>query len=356
MIQVLKYFIFINLFFVQVSLFSQKVDKVIKMVNKRYAELNHCSVFFEQISYNINQKNADSVFGKMRIDRNKPPYSIVTYNNLIYLKDKNYWQINQKQIFKLHIDYKNWLKLTFGNYLPQLNEKIYFQYNQHRLTINSAYEYKITLKNKGFGDSIDFFINKKLLRYDSVIFYDVDTALGGITKYLFDEKTNDRTISKDMAITEFRNLSFKYDNNLNPEIKKNGVQEEINGLIKPLYYFNYRSKKNTVYNFVDSGDVIIDFWHLQCAPCILSIPELEKISEAHKFKVLSVNILNDSTDICYFCTKRPGNFPIAKYPVFNWVNLDKSITPQYWIIKNGILKKIIFGYSGHLELDIAKME
>jgi len=105
--------------------------------------------------------------------------------------------------------------------------------------------------------------------------------------------------------------------------------------------------------------IILDFFYTTCAPCIAAIPELNKVSEQYKGKgvsVIGVNPFNTDWD-------HLPNFISDQALVYQVLKTDKQVVynygvtgyPRLFVIKNGIIVKIYYGFAKGMDAELVKL-
>jgi len=111
-------------------------------------------------------------------------------------------------------------------------------------------------------------------------------------------------------------------------------------------------------NYKDSI-VVLDFFYTTCVPCIAAIPELNNVYNNYKGKgvmVIGVNPFDtDWENIPNFINDRTVNYPIVK--TVKQTVYDYGVTgyPRLFVIKNGIIVKIYYGFAKGLDKELIKL-
>lgn len=99
--------------------------------------------------------------------------------------------------------------------------------------------------------------------------------------------------------------------------------------------------------------VLIDFWATWCAPCVKSMPQLERLSRAYKDKglvVLGVSIDEEPSKVAPFVAKRNLTYPILldnpKSP--SWANFRVRSVPMLFLVSRD--GQIIRQWSGEAKM------
>lgn len=118
---------------------------------------------------------------------------------------------------------------------------------------------------------------------------------------------------------------------------------------------------NTAYNVSSFKDsiVIVDFFYTTCAPCIAAIPEINNVylHNRHRgVRVFGIDAFEtDWGNLDQFVRDRSVAYPILKTdksPVYAY-----GVTgyPRLFVIKNGIIVKIYYGFTRGLEQELQKL-
>ncbi len=105
--------------------------------------------------------------------------------------------------------------------------------------------------------------------------------------------------------------------------------------------------------------VLLDFWHLACAPCLKSIPELAALQHDYFYRGLQVIGLNSTdtsaqkiAEIKKFIPVLRMNYPVILVGKETEQIFQVTVWPTVYLIENG---KIIHAASGYTERDIKKL-
>lgn len=105
--------------------------------------------------------------------------------------------------------------------------------------------------------------------------------------------------------------------------------------------------------------LILDFFYTTCAPCIAAIPELNKVSEQFKGKgvsVIGVNPFNTDWDhLPNFISDHSLNYQVLKTEKQVVYNYGVTGYPRLFVIKNGIIVKIYYGFAKGMDAELAKL-
>lgn len=105
--------------------------------------------------------------------------------------------------------------------------------------------------------------------------------------------------------------------------------------------------------------IILDFFYTTCAPCVASIPELNKIHEEFKGRgvvLFGINPFDTDWDhLPNFINDYSVHYPIVK--TGKQVVYDYGVTgyPRMYIIKNGIIVKIYYGFAKGMDAELSKL-
>ena len=101
---------------------------------------------------------------------------------------------------------------------------------------------------------------------------------------------------------------------------------------------------------------LLDFWEVWCAPCILSLPKIEKISKQYSDNLQVIGIVTDDTlNARKFINQKGITFTnlIGNKSLLTKYEIDSY--PRYFIVdKNGNILKEYYGFSSQIEKDILK--
>lgn len=134
---------------------------------------------------------------------------------------------------------------------------------------------------------------------------------------------------------------------------KTGLQP-YKGNITNLYlnFIDLNNKRHTLKNH--KGEVLlINFWATWCPPCVKELPSLNRLQEKinnKNFKILAVNIGEETKTVKKFLSEMDIKFPVLTDPLAESVEPWKLIAfPSSFVIdKNGIIR---YGLFGGLEWD-----
>ena len=116
----------------------------------------------------------------------------------------------------------------------------------------------------------------------------------------------------------------------------------------PLQAEVFDIKKFDLINF--KGQVVyLDFWASWCKPCQVSFPWMNKIKDQYKdknFKVVTINLDEDTAAMNVFLTKIEANFDIYHDPsgIFAEKFKLEGMPKSYLIDKSGTLVKKHIGF------------
>ena len=95
--------------------------------------------------------------------------------------------------------------------------------------------------------------------------------------------------------------------------------------------------------------VYLDFWASWCAPCLTSLPQLEKLRRefpADDFQIIAVNIDKDPAKARAFLAKRPVGYPSASDPKGEWPGRFgiPTMPTSYLIDREGVVRHVHAGF------------
>jgi len=122
----------------------------------------------------------------------------------------------------------------------------------------------------------------------------------------------------------------------------------------------YKSQKAPEFTVVDlqgkklaladyKGNVVLlEFWATWCGPCLISMPEVEKIEAEYrgkKFKVLSLSLDTNAEDVLGFLSRHPLPYRVALATDEIQYRYGVRGIPAFYIIdKNGFVTRYWGGY------------
>jgi len=117
----------------------------------------------------------------------------------------------------------------------------------------------------------------------------------------------------------------------------------------------------TAFDFSALSDsiVILDFFYTTCGPCMAAIPEINKFYQANLNRGISVlgvdPFSSDWPKLELFITEKSVTYPIIKTP--QDVVLAYGVTgyPRMFVIKNGVIIKIYYGFAKGLEKELQQL-
>jgi Thiol-disulfide isomerase and thioredoxins len=104
--------------------------------------------------------------------------------------------------------------------------------------------------------------------------------------------------------------------------------------------------------------VVLNFWFTACKPCIMEMPALNKLVSTYKGKsVVFIAPTFDRTQLTkQFLTKRQFDYIIIPEARSYMDSLNVTIFPTHLVVdRNGIIRKVIVGYSEEVTKEIAEM-
>jgi thiol-disulfide isomerase/thioredoxin len=80
--------------------------------------------------------------------------------------------------------------------------------------------------------------------------------------------------------------------------------------------------------------ILLDFWNIQCVPCVASLPELQKIHDTYKDRGLVVIACagGDSKKTKEFLDKHGYHFPAGMYSYQMFLDYATRVNPSYFMI------------------------
>jgi len=129
---------------------------------------------------------------------------------------------------------------------------------------------------------------------------------------------------------------------------------EINYSAPELATFNLQDQQIKL-DDLKGKPILLEFWQVQCGPCIAIMPTLEKLSQKYKEKltVVSVNIDPNTPDLDFFIKKFNLSYMMLRDQLSITQNRYNVVgTPtKFFIDKNGITHSKHLGYSSMEELE-----
>lgn len=126
-------------------------------------------------------------------------------------------------------------------------------------------------------------------------------------------------------------------------------------------YFSASDNKGNDFGLKNVKDsiILLDFFYTTCKPCQYSIPELNQVYDSFKNKgvmVLGLNAMNsDWSNVASFIERHQIHYPILKISKEVIYNYNVKFFPRLFVIKNGKLVKIYFGYNKSYASDIRNL-
>jgi thiol-disulfide isomerase/thioredoxin len=126
-------------------------------------------------------------------------------------------------------------------------------------------------------------------------------------------------------------------------------------------YFLANDSKGNAFDFKDVKDsiILLDFFYTTCKPCQYSIPELNQVFDSFKNKgvlVVGLNAMNsDWSNLAAYIERQQIHYPILKISKEVVYNYNVKFFPRLFVIKNGKLVKIYFGYNKSYASDIRNL-
>lgn len=112
------------------------------------------------------------------------------------------------------------------------------------------------------------------------------------------------------------------------------------------------------YMEISSGKLtLLDFWEVWCGPCIKSLPDVEKIHKRFSGRVDVIGIATDDFENAKkLVSQKRITFPTLIGDKVVIGNYGVNSYPRYVLIdKNGIVRKVYFGFSFKIEQDIEQL-
>lgn len=108
-------------------------------------------------------------------------------------------------------------------------------------------------------------------------------------------------------------------------------------------------KANFKFQDIKDSIVLLDFFYTTCAPCVAAAPELNALYSSYKNKgvyLFGINAFEtDWANINKYVTDHQILYPIIETNKQTLYNFGVTGFPRLLIIKNGVLVKIIYGYT-----------
>jgi thiol-disulfide isomerase/thioredoxin len=267
-----------------------------------------------------------------------------TYNKIVFLpyltggySYKSYKdEIRKSEIYCADKNESIYNIIGAAKYKNQLSQKedepdsILFKFN---FTVNNRKHYLINIRN--------WYIYPEMLQYLSL-------DISPIRKLHENE-----TFSSILQIDSFYKNGYKFiyinKENIKNKLYNNNLTK--GDTIPKFILYDYINKKNVRYYELNNKIALIDFCYISCAPCIQSIPMLNRLNTKFKDKgldVFGVDIYNNDTLNIKTHLKR---FNI-NYPIYFSLerNIANNINIEYYptlLIIDLESRKIIFSKSGY---------
>lgn len=122
--------------------------------------------------------------------------------------------------------------------------------------------------------------------------------------------------------------------------------------------YDFNSEQSVSFNQYEGKIIYIDFWASWCAPCVKSLPFMEKLHHQFpidKFKIIAINIDEDKEKAKIFLTKHPISYLNLYDPkgIIGKKLKVKNMPTAFLIDEKG---NVIFKHSGFSEKYAKKLE
>lgn len=137
-------------------------------------------------------------------------------------------------------------------------------------------------------------------------------------------------------------------------VKKNINNSQIGYKIKEKGLFTL---KNEFVEIQKKFPALISFWEPWCAPCIRSLPKIDKLRDKYDNKLYIIGITTDNTaSVINLLFTKKIKFLNLKGTENIHNNYEITSFPTYFLVdKNGIIVKEYFYYSNKIETDIKEL-
>lgn len=133
----------------------------------------------------------------------------------------------------------------------------------------------------------------------------------------------------------------------NGEVINSFELEDLNG---DDFYLDFSDESKNL--------MILDFWHLSCAPCLLSMPKLSQLQKKYSDKnvtVIGINPVDKNRNVEILDFKKKLNVEYSSYKAEQNIadKLNIFAYPTIYVLKSGRIIHSMIGYSDEklIELD-----